>query len=425
MSDAINNLILDLKTQGMRSAVGDLKKFRNELMHMQKGQKATFTAIKRTNLGMEKMSVNFQRTNKGIKTLSGNISTTTSNMRRFKMEWLSVMFFSMQMQRVLKRILSSSIKTFMQIAGETDRANQSMASFGAQINFIRFTLGRAIAEAFEPFLPTFTEFVEKLADFIEENPEKVVWGLVGAFLAFFGLFTAAQIALVTTGLAQIASSITAVGAKALALSGLKAISIGLAIYFTYEGFKLIGEGFTEDDWKKVALGILGLGGAGALLGFVIGGIAGAGIGLLVGISVGLLFSFYKAKTKTGKTPKEAITEILLGKDTGGLLSGTKIGIGGFGIDIFEITSNILSKWREMSKGVQEQNEHMFGAEKKSFPMVWALKQVEIEWKTMSDIAILNIDRIITRINAIPREVVTVHRIVTVEERRSDNLRRWI
>ena len=391
---------------------------------MQKGQKATFTAIKRTNLGMEKMSVNFQKTNKGVKVLGSNLSTTTSNMRRFRMEWLSVMFFSMQMQRVLKRILSSSIKTFMQIAGETDSANQSMASFGAQINFIRFTLGRAIAEAFEPFLPTFTKFVEKIVDFIEENPEKVVWGLVGAFVTFFGLFTAAQIALVTTGLAQIASNIAAVGAKALALSGLKAISIGLAIYFTYEGFKLIGEGFTEEDWKKVALGMLGLGAAGAIIGFWIGGLAGAGIGFLVGVSVGLLFSFYLAKRKTGKSVKEAITETLLGKDVG-FLSGTKIGIGGFGIDIVEITSNILSKWKEMSGEIQEQNEHMFGAEKKSFPMVWALKQVEIEWKTMSDIAILNIDRIITKINAIPREVVTVHRIVTVEERRSDNLRRWI
>ena len=72
---------------------------------------------------------------------------------------------------------------------------------------------------------------------------------------------------------------------------------------------------------------------------------------------------------------------------------------------------------EENQYMAEQNEHMFGSEKKSYPMVWALNQVSDAWDMMAMVAINNIKLIIQDLNKIPREIVTIHRIITVYEKR--------
>lgn len=53
--------------------------------------------------------------------------------------------------------------------------------------------------------------------------------------------------------------------------------------------------------------------------------------------------------------------------------------------------------------------------KGSYPLVYSLLQAETQWNTMAIAATQNITNIISKLNAIPREIVTMHRIVTVYE----------
>ena len=50
---------------------------------------------------------------------------------------------------------------------------------------------------------------------------------------------------------------------------------------------------------------------------------------------------------------------------------------------------------------------------------WA-KQAEKEWQTMAGVATASIALVIQELNKIPREIVTIHRIVTVYETRGSS-----
>jgi len=87
---------------------------------------------------------------------------------------------------------------------------------------------------------------------------------------------------------------------------------------------------------------------------------------------------------------------------------------------FNTTAKNASKtWTDFSKELQEQNEHALGFVNKSSPMGWMLLQVEAEWVKMKDVAVVEIDAIIKKLNEIPKEIVTIHRVITVYETRDE------
>jgi len=430
MATLLNRIINRLEVEGREETARALRDVAKSLMKTKTGTTATVREIKTLNKGSEVLTYNLKKMKDGTVGISAGFSKTITDMRRFRMEWLSMLFFSMNVQRQLQRVMSQSVTTFMKIAGETNRTNQTLAAFGAQINFIRFTLGRAIGEVFEPLLPTFVKLTESIVDFVEQHPDTVVWSLVGAWGAFKALNILSQVALISIWFGTMADKIGLVLTKIpllkTALKNLSAVALlGISLIITYKGFEILKEGLTEGDWKKILKGLLvgGIGGAGAGIAIsILAGtslLPGALIGAAITVSVGILFSFYwMKKEKQGKTTARALFETLF-PDLAEPRIGLNVPVTGlFGID------DLIKGFKKMREvGILEIGKvggalkilgFLIGSPQKgSFPIVYSLIQAEKEWKIMSAVSITQIRAIITELNNIPRTIVTTHYIRTV------------
>ena len=87
---------------------------------------------------------------------------------------------------------------------------------------------------------------------------------------------------------------------------------------------------------------------------------------------------------------------------------------------------LQKKSNETSTIVQLNNEHMFGMSKQSFPLGWAIGEAQkafftftqasgLNYQLMSSKVQLETNNIVNQLNKIPKEIVTIHRIVTVYE----------
>jgi len=452
MAVSENEIIVRLRAEGSKQTAKALDQFSKELGKAAVGTRATFRQTKMLANGMSDLAVNLVRTEKGVTAVGQSMTRTVSNMRRFRMEFLSVLFFSMNAQRQLQRVLSSSITTFTQIASESNRSAQAIATISAQFTFLRFTIGRAVGEALEPLLPVLVGIIDKVADFVEQNPGKAVGTLVGAFVAFSALNIGAQIALVSDGLINIANNSPG------AIKGIKAFTRvaggGVGLFFIYQGLQ---------DLDGNPIGGIGdiLAGAG-LLRFAIMGKGGfplivVGLTLifvsnpkLFGEVVGTLTNIAISVLRIMKNLIQDLVSSILTLDFTKFGESLKRELGGF---FDEAGAGVISKistenlefvageqqarkirtfWENyeqeaMSANVSVQENlkdtgFLIGSSTKgSFPIVYSLIQAGKGWIGMADIAVENIDRIIAELNAIPREIVTIHRIVTVREERGGGI----
>ncbi len=239
--------------------------------------------------------------NKRIVSHGEALNQTSRDARRFKMEWLSMLFFSMNASRQLQRVMMSSTAALTKIAGENNEAAQAVSTLSAQFTFLKFTIGDAIGTVLTPLLPMIETIVNLVADFIQQHPEEVVYGLVGSFMLFKGLNIAAQIALISIWFSTMADKIALATTKLAILKGMAGvIGIAVSLYFVYRGIKDIISGMKEGDWKKVIRGILATALAGAATGAFIAIVAGASIasglliGAIVGLGIGLIITFFMA-----------------------------------------------------------------------------------------------------------------------------------
>jgi len=224
--------------------------------------------------------VAFNRLTGAVQPLGKAMEKAKMNTKRFKMEWLGVLFGAMAAQRRLQTIMSSSISTFMEVAGANNEANQALAAFGAQWKFLKFTIGSALAEAFAPLLPTFIAFVEWITEFVEQHPEVVAWALTSAIVVLSAAVIGAQFALGMASLIQLSKEWgTGSGGQAAKnlgkfvkkAGGLAALGVGVSfviedIFFDEEGDFELGSKLNS----ALSVGI----GAGLLKGVKVGFKAG-------------------------------------------------------------------------------------------------------------------------------------------------------
>jgi len=465
-----DQLIIELKAIGDKETAAKIEELTKKVEKMEVGASASFTKLSRSGTKMSREVITathrlHTKTGKHFIDIRRSIGETETGLRRFKMEWLSIMFFSMNMQRSLQKIMKSGITTFMKIAGETNKANQTLVSFGAQINYIRFTLGRTIAEALEPFLPIFIKFVEKMVDFIEQHPEEVFWGLatalgvftagatIGQFMLFAGgvamlmdkidptklaaFSSFLRKLLVITGIAISFEAITEPGlsfeniiAPVLIGWGLKSVKAGVwafTITLAIE-FILDPKATTESIGKFVAKFINLLGKFVDIIlalvrnakNYIIAKITGRefrGEDIFAGISEAYRIAFEKELIKLREKGELSKSIEFLAFEWGyfereiaeGFKDSTKAA------EIFGLTSeNVLLRTLEKTEKL---GKSIGSSTKGSFPLVYSLIQVQIHWIKMREIAVAQISAIITKLNQIPREIVTIHKIITVYESR--------
>lgn len=201
----------------------------------------TFTEISR---GADGITRSTNTAMDGINKISYTTTRAVKdNSTQFKMYWLGIMFFGMQLKRLAEGIMMDTLSIFTSIAKEQSSASVAVSNLSANITYLKFTVGEAIATALEPLIPRIIEIVQNISDWIEQNPTLVSGILLFASILGTAMFLAGTFGLIINSVTMLletlgivgAASGTAVGAGgATATAGwigaaLPIVAIGLAI----------------------------------------------------------------------------------------------------------------------------------------------------------------------------------------------------
>jgi len=252
----------------------------------------------------------------------------------FKMEYLSIMFFSMQLARSIQQMATKALQSYMKLTEGTTSASQSMMVLNAAWETMKFSVGELIAEALEPFIPLILEIITGILNFIDQNEglAKVIVGVVlaigliakiGFAISQWMLFQTSIMYLIDKRAAMkgIADGIEGIGTKAGTaggkLSGLIGgldklatyASIAIGIYFTYTGIKdflgSLKSGDIKDHIKATLEAALGLGslayGVARVAG--VGAVGAGGIAGLVLMAVITVMNYIQMFYQIAKTSK--------------------------------------------------------------------------------------------------------------------------
>jgi len=128
---------------------------------------------------------------------------------QFKMYFLSVMFFGMQIQRVFTQMARSTLESYMKISEGTTQAGQGLSMLQAAFTTLKYSVGEAIAEALLPFIPAILNIIMKIVDFVETHKKLVAMLIIGG--AAFGaiLFLIGQIGLGIGGVVTLLTKMAA------------------------------------------------------------------------------------------------------------------------------------------------------------------------------------------------------------------------
>ena len=143
-------------------------------------------------LGLKKAKTEIANLSTPFKRLGASIQAWGS---RFRMEFLSFMFFGAMVQKTFTKIATTTIQAFKEIAAGQGLAAQSLIALDAGWTYLKFTIGNAIATALEPLMPTIINIVNTIADWIQKNPELTASVILGAIAFGFLLFMLGQIML--------------------------------------------------------------------------------------------------------------------------------------------------------------------------------------------------------------------------------------
>jgi len=214
---------------------------------------------------------------------NASFKDTINMMPKFKMHLLSVMFFGMMLQRMMERLAMSTVSTFMKITeGQTTQA-QAITRLTANWEYLKFSIGHAIATVLEPLLPIIEPIFEAIADFVQQNPDVVFWSIAGALTAGIVMAGVGTVGLFLSGLKQwkVSSDWDNFSKPGGTLDTVKnTLAAGIGFMFVMKGFKEINE---DEMLKGLASALQGV----AMLGVAVGKISTTQGIALISISAAL------------------------------------------------------------------------------------------------------------------------------------------
>lgn len=251
--------------------------------------------------GMQRVTNTTRTLNKETNRLRKSMSVQRIVAKRFQMQWLSILFFGMAMQRMFLGL----IRTSLEWVGVTELWTQTLGIFFLPI-------AQLVLAALLPIMSWFID----APDSIKLAVGAVV--LLGIVLGTL-LSTLGQVALGLAGIAwlvgakniaifreAILSTTGKVGLLKTALGKIVFVAVGITI--AWAGFKFIKTGIEEGSILKELGGIVGVGlGVGAI-GLSIGGPWGAGIGFVIGVTAAIIMDFVMGGS-VGKSIAKKVAKI--------------------------------------------------------------------------------------------------------------------
>lgn len=252
--------------------------------------------------GMERVTNTTKTLNKATNRLRKSQEVSRVVAKRFQMQWLSILFFGMAMQRMFLGL----IRTSLEWVGVTELWTQTLGIFFLPI-------AELLLEALLPIMDWFMNAPTAVKLFVGAI---AVLGIgIGSLLSGLG-----QVALGLAGIkwligaknisafkTSVVSTTTKVNLLKFALKG---IVIGAGIAIAWLGFTFIRKGIEEGSLLTEVMGILAIGFGAAAVGLTFGGPAGGVLGFTIGVSIGILVSWFIKSSKIAKSESDIIRKRL-------------------------------------------------------------------------------------------------------------------
>ena len=159
--------------------------------------------------------------------------------KQFAAEFLSVMFFGMQIRMQFEKLAKTTMDTFMRITEAMHPTAQAVNALRANMELLKFTIGSAVAGVLEALLPVLIPIINRFSDWVEQNKDLVGWIVILAIVFGTALFA---IGMMFTGIQGIVMVLAKMGAGiGMLLSkmlGLKTV-VGLWAFISTAGFAAV------------------------------------------------------------------------------------------------------------------------------------------------------------------------------------------
>jgi hypothetical protein len=121
---------------------------------------------------------------------------------------LSVLFASQLIMQSVRTMTTAVITSFMKISEAQTEAGKGLTTLAAHWEYLKFTVGNAIATALLPLIPTLTDIIMKVSEFIQKHPKLVTFGMGFLLIGSYIGFAAAQLVLLISGLKMLSGAAT-------------------------------------------------------------------------------------------------------------------------------------------------------------------------------------------------------------------------
>ena len=273
------------------------------------------TGIKAAKGDLDSLKYSVNKNGQVVDSFNKKFANTTDVMKdmgyqakRFRMEWLSILFGGMAIQRVFSQIGIAAKREFKAATESTTYWSSALGQTELAITAINIALGEAINQALTPFSEWLMGSLENIINFIAENDKLIgkiiVFGeILGGLLAATGSFYLFMLGLERVPLmmkaipASIGITFLITGIQEISegnlFAGLSGIFAGMGLFLTImKGAGGLGGGLLAagvilgiidviKDGKVDFIKSLNLAFLGGIAGFYLGGPWGAGIGFVV------------------------------------------------------------------------------------------------------------------------------------------------
>jgi len=115
------------------------------------------------------------------KILHKSIREIKDNRKQFQMWQMSLMMGGIALQKLSGGIMKAAMESFMKISEGSTYAGRAVTSLSANFEYLKFSVGNAIATALEPFIPMIISLITSIGEFIQQHPQLVAALLIGVF----------------------------------------------------------------------------------------------------------------------------------------------------------------------------------------------------------------------------------------------------
>jgi hypothetical protein len=207
-------------------------------------------SIKGMGTSLEKTTQKTYMMADGQKKLTQTMEQSTKGMMKFKMHMLGILFFGMMMQRTFDGLRRDTVAAFMKITEGATISGKAITGLSASWTYLQFSIGNAIATTLEPWLETIIDIVEKLVDWIDQNPQLTA-GIIMVGLAIgTALMMVGQFVLGLTSISMWISGWGVAGSKGM-IPSLGALAGSLAFIGAMFGFVIVMMAAWEVNWANI------------------------------------------------------------------------------------------------------------------------------------------------------------------------------